>query len=113
MCRFLTYFSNQPILLENLLDKPTNSLIKQSHEAKEGTHGVNADGFGIAWYDFDIDSHPGVFKSIQPAWNDNNLIHLSQKIRSPCFLAHVRASTIGDVNQNNCHPFAYENYAFA
>ena len=113
MCRFLTYFSNESILLENLLDKPTNSLIKQSHETKEGTHGVNADGFGIAWYDFDINSHPGVFKSIQPAWNDNNLIHLSQKIRSPCFLAHVRASTIGDVNQNNCHPFAYENYAFA
>ncbi len=113
MCRFLAHLGHTEILLNELLQKPENSLIKQSHEAREGGRcGINADGFGIAWYKLDIDSEPGVFKSTQPAWNDNNLKHLSRKIRSSCFLAHVRASTVGDVNQNNCHPFAYKQYAF-
>ncbi len=111
MCRFVAYFGYEEILLNELLSKPKNSLIKQSHEAREGIHGINADGFGLAWYSLDISPTPGIFKSTQPAWNDNNLIHLSQKIKSLCFLAHVRASTVGDVNQNNCHPFSFEEYS--
>lgn len=111
MCRFAAYFGHEEILLDELLAKPKNSLIKQSHESREGIHGIHADGFGVAWYNFDISDYPGIFKSTQPAWNDNNLIHISQKIKSPCFLAHVRASTVGDVNQNNCHPFAFEEYS--
>lgn len=112
MCRFAAYFGDTEILLDELLSKPKNSLIKQSREAMEGLHGINADGFGSAWYNFDISNYPGIFKSTQPAWNDNNLMHLSQKIKSSCFLAHVRASTVGDVNQNNCHPFAFQEYSF-
>lgn len=112
MCRFAAYFGNKQILLEEVLSKPENSLIRQSLATKEGTHEVNADGFGIAWYDFSIDSSPGVFKSTHPAWSDNNLIHLSRKIRSNWFLSHVRASTVGNVSQNNCHPFCFEDYSF-
>lgn len=111
MCRFSAYFGQEDILFDELLEKPKNSLIKQSHEAREGIHGINADGFGLAWYNFDISNYPGIFKSTQPAWNDNNLIHLSKKIKSPCFLAHVRASTVGEVSQNNCHPFSFEEYS--
>lgn len=111
MCRFAAYFGHQELLLEEILAKPKNSLIKQSHEAREGLHGINADGFGLAWYDFSVDNTPGIFKSIQPAWNDNNLIHLSKKIHSSCFLAHVRASTVGDVSRNNCHPFSFGEYS--
>ncbi|MGC0371800.1 MAG: hypothetical protein DGJ47_000501 [Rickettsiaceae bacterium] len=111
MCRFAAYFGHEKILLDELLSKPKNSLVKQSHKSIEGIHGINADGFGVAWYNFDISSSPGIFKSTQPAWNDNNLMHLSQKIKSSCFLAHVRASTVGDVNQNNCHPFDFQKYS--
>jgi len=111
MCRFAAYFGLKEILLDELLVNPKNSLIKQSHEAREGAHGINADGFGVAWYNFEISCYPGIFKSTQPAWNDNNLTHISQKIKSSCFMAHVRASTVGDVNQNNCHPFAFKEYS--
>jgi predicted glutamine amidotransferase len=111
MCRFATYFGQEAVLLDELLAAPKNSLIKQSHESREGTHSIHADGFGVAWYNLDISKEPGIFKSTQPAWNDNNLMHISQKIKSSCFLAHVRAATVGDVNQNNCHPFAYKSYS--
>ena len=111
MCRLVAYFGKEKILIQDLLVTPENSLIKQSHRAREGGHGINADGFGIAWYDFSLDHKPGLFKSIQPAWNDYNLKHLARKISSNCFLAHVRASTVGDVLQSNCHPFAYKEFS--
>lgn len=113
MCRLLGYLGLNPILLGDLIDKPENSLINQSRGAREGCHVVNADGFGISWYNLDIDPNPGIFKSIQPAWNDKNLAHISKKVSSDSFLAHIRASTIGDVTFNNCHPFSYKEYSFA
>lgn len=112
MCRFVAYIGQDKLLLDEVLSKPENSLIRQSIAARGGTHGVNADGFGVAWYTPEIDDSPGVFKSIQPAWNDANLHSLSSKLTSKCFLAHVRASTVGDVSQSNCHPFAFDRYAF-
>ena len=112
MCRFVAYLSHQPIILDSIIEKPVNSLVDQSRQAREGTLGLNADGVGIAWYDHTIDALPGVYKSIQPAWNDQNLHHLASKIQSTCFLGHVRASTVGDVNLYNCHPFTHEQFSF-
>lgn len=112
MCRFVSYFGAQGVLLKTVLEDPSNSLINQSIDAKEGIHAVNADGFGVAWYNFNVDNNPALFRSIQPAWNDINLSNMINKIESSCFLAHVRAATIGDVGINNCHPFVYKNYAF-
>ncbi len=112
MCRIICYKGVNSILISELIEKPENSLINQSIAAKLGEHGTNADGFGIAWYDQQIDDTPGIFKSIRPAWNDTNLKHLSNKILSNCFLGHVRASTVGDVTINNCHPFSYNKYSF-
>jgi glutamine amidotransferase len=113
MCRLVAYLGVKPILLGELIEKPENSLINQSKSAKNGCHIVNADGFGLSWYDQEVDNKPGIFKSIQPAWNDKNLSHIAQKVASNCFLGHIRASTIGDVTFNNCHPFSYQEYSFA
>lgn len=114
MCRFVAYMGKEALLLNALLSKPENSLINQSRQAREGHIGVNADGFGVAWYSENraLDPTPGVFKSIRPAWNDSNLQHLAAKVSASCFLGHVRASTVGDVELNNCHPFVHERYAF-
>ncbi len=112
MCRFVAYLGKKPIILNQILDKPENSLVNQSRRAKEGKLGLNADGFGIGWYDHLIDQEPALFKSIQPAWNDPNLKYISSKIRSNCFVGHVRASTVGDVNTFNCHPFTHQNFLF-
>ncbi len=112
MCRFITYLGKKPVLIGEILDKPSNSLINQSRRAKESATDLNADGFGIGWYNFSIDDNPGIFKSIQPAWNNNNLQNLAEKIQSTCFVGHVRACTVGDITTLNCHPFFYKNYLF-
>jgi glutamine amidotransferase len=110
MCRFIAYIGN-PILLSEILFKPKYSLIKQSIKAREGDVALNGDGFGIGWY-IPEDQMPGVFVSIQPAWNDRNLLHIAPKIRSGCFFAHVRSASFGAVSQFNSHPFYYKNWLF-
>lgn len=113
MCRFVAYLGQEKVVLADIIDKPSHSLLNQSRAAKEDEFRINADGFGIGWYDHSFDELPGLFKSIQPAWNDRNLVYLMAKTRSKCFVAHVRASTVGDVASANCHPFAYQQFLFA
>lgn len=112
MCRFVAYLGKKPVVLSRIIDTPKNSLINQSRQARDGALGLNADGFGIGWYAPSIDNEPGLFKSIQPAWNDENLKSIASKVQSTCFIGHVRASTVGDVNISNCHPFTYKQFLF-
>jgi len=104
MCRWLAY-SGSPLLLEELLLKPAHSLIDQSLHSRLGATTTNGDGFGVGWYG-DEDT-PGVFHSIEPAWNDHNLRELAQHLTSPLVFAHIRASTGSAIQQTNCHPFRY------
>ena len=107
MCRWLAY-SGSPVLLEELLLKPAHSLIDQSLHSRLGATTTNGDGFGIGWYG--AEDRPGVFHSIEPAWNDRNLRELAQHLSSPLVFAHIRASTGGAIQQTNCHPFRHERW---
>jgi predicted glutamine amidotransferase len=109
MCRWLAY-SGSPILLERALYSPANSLIDQSLHAKLGAEATNGDGFGVGWYD--DRPTPGVFRSIEPAWNDQNLRELSAHITSGHFFAHIRAAIGSPVQQTNCHPFRHGRWLF-
>ena len=109
MCRWLAY-AGPPIYLDTLLLKPENSLTRQSLGAHESVHVVNADGFGIGWYG-DRDQ-PGLYKDILPAWNDVNLLNISEQVKSGLFFGHVRATTGTAVNRTNCHPFRHGKWLF-
>jgi len=109
MCRWLAY-SGSPICLEELIFKPEHSLIDQSLSAKVTATTTNADGFGIGWYGGR--SFPGLYRDVQPAWNDSNLQDLAAQIESPLFLAHVRSATVPPVQQSNCHPFRHGHWLF-
>ena len=104
MCRWLAY-SGTPILLEELLYRPTHSLIDQSLHSRLGAETTNGDGFGVGWYGT-VDT-PAVFHSIEPAWNDRNLHELAGHISSPLVFAHIRASSGSPIQQTNCHPFRH------
>lgn len=109
MCRWLAY-SGRPIYLEQLIENPRNSLIKQSLNASESKTSINGDGFGIGWYA--NRSVPGLYREVLPAWADQNLLSLSKQISSSRFFAHVRASTGTYTSRANCHPFSVENWLF-
>lgn len=102
MCRWLAY-SGAAIAPEELIFKTRHSLIEQSLSARVSVSATNGDGFGVGWYDHC--AMPGVYKHIQPAWNDGNLRDLCGHVLSPMFLAHIRAATGTAVQRSNCHPF--------
>jgi len=109
MCRFVAYLGD-PILAEDLITKPKNSLIHQSYHAEEMSEPLNGDGFGLGWYNNSIRIEPGLYKSITPAWSDLNLKTNAGIIRSNCLMAHIRAATEGAVSIQNSHPFRYNQY---
>ncbi len=109
MCRWLAY-SGPPLRLDAILFKPENSLIQQSLRAQRSRSVTNGDGFGVGWYS--DEPRPGLFRDIQPAWNDENLRNLAEQIRARLFFAHVRASTGTTTSRSNCHPFRYGDWLF-
>jgi glutamine amidotransferase len=104
MCRWLAY-SGSPIPIDHVLLRPKPSLIDQSLHSELGATTTNGDGFGMGWYE--RPDRPHVFHSSHPAWNDRNLREVAASIRAPIFLAHVRASTGGAIQQSNTHPFRH------
>ena len=109
MCRIAAY-SGPSIPLENIIVRPKHSLLEQSQHASEAKLAVNGDGFGIAWYD--QGETPGLYRDVLPAWADGNLTSLCRMVRSRLFIAHVRASTVGETSRQNCHPFSFGRWSF-
>src|SRR5213076_1822836 len=109
MCRWLAY-SGSPILIKEALYEGPNSLVSQSLHSRLGAEPTNGDGFGVGWYG--AANNPGVFHSIEPAWNDQNLREIAGHISSPLFFAHIRAAIGSAVQQTNCHPFRYGQWLF-
>ena len=109
MCRFLAYKGND-ILMADLLMNAEHSLITQSIHSRERDEPLNGDGFGVGWY-LEKDPVPCLFTSVIPAWSNANLHRISEKIRSSCIFAHVRAATSGLlVSDVNCHPFQHGKF---
>jgi predicted glutamine amidotransferase len=109
MCRWLAY-SGSPVSLEDLLYRPEHSLIDQSLHSTLGAETTNGDGFGVGWYG--TADTPGVYRSIEPAWNDRNLRDIAGQIQSPLVFAHIRAAIGSAVQQTNCHPFRFGRWLF-
>jgi glutamine amidotransferase len=107
MCRWLAY-SGEPVSLEDLLFVPANSLVMQSKHSKMGATTLNGDGFGVGWYG--DSGTPGIYRSVEPAWNDRNLRELAAMARSRRVFAHIRATTGSAVQQTNCHPFRHGDW---
>ena len=109
MCRWLAY-SGSPILLQDALYAPAHSLVDQSLHSRLGAETTNGDGFGIGWYG--TGDRAGLYRSVEPAWNDANLRELAAHVESALFFAHIRASSGTAVQQTNCHPFRHGRWLF-
>ncbi|MCS5719990.1 class II glutamine amidotransferase [Herbiconiux sp. CPCC 205763] len=113
MCRWVAYAGPDLHPSTLILDTP-HSLVAQSLHSPLGKETVNGDGFGIGWYPADAapGRAPTLFRSIEPAWYDENLQELAHAIESPLFFAHVRAASGPPIQQTNCHPFRHQNWMF-
>lgn len=112
MCRWLAY-AGEPVQPARLVLETEHSLVAQARSSPLGSETVNGDGFGLGWYrSRGPAERPALFRSIEPAWYDENLLEISSAIESPLFFAHVRAAAGPPIQQSNCHPFRFENWLF-
>ena len=113
MCRWMAYLG-EPIQPAQLVLHSQHSIVAQSLESALGAEPVNGDGFGFGWYPLPpVDSsYPRIFRSIEPAWNDQNLREITEAVESRLFFCHVRAAAGPPIQQTNCHPFRHENWLF-
>jgi predicted glutamine amidotransferase len=109
MCRWMAWIG-QPVLIEELLFNTKHGLVDQSLHARMGAEPTNGDGFGLGWYG--TGDGPGLYRSLSPAWGDDNLRELAAHIESPLFIAHVRAAIGSPVQETNCHPFRRGKWLF-
>lgn len=115
MCRWIAY-AGKPIYIDTLVTRPAYSLVEQSLNSKfsfrpDGSIlATNGDGFGLGWY---MDrEEPGLFKTAEPAWGNENINELCSQIRARIFMAHIRAASSGAIQRTNAHPFKYKNWIF-
>ncbi|MFE4725168.1 class II glutamine amidotransferase [Microbacterium sp. NPDC056736] len=118
MCRWLAY-TGEPLRPAALVLDAQHSVVAMSQNSPLGAETVNGDGFGFGWYPQDTGGtgaasprHPFVFRSIEPAWNDQNLREITRAVLSPLFFAHVRAAAGPPIQQTNCHPFRHDEWLF-
>ena len=114
MCRFLAYLG-PPLDLHALLFAPEHSLVRQSYAPRHQRHGrVNADGFGVGWYDHSVRPEPGRYRSDRPIWSDRSLASMAGLVRSGAVVAAVRDATPPSlVEESGSPPFACGRWLFA
>jgi predicted glutamine amidotransferase len=109
MCRWMAWLG-QPVLIEELVFNTEHGIVDQSLEARMGAEPTNGDGFGLGWYGHG--DSPALYRSVAPAWSDDNLREIASHIESPLFFVHVRAAIGSPVQESNCHPFRHKNWLF-
>ena len=114
VCRFLAYLG-PAVTLESLLLQPPHSLLRQSWAPRRQRHGtVNADGFGVGWYDMARRPEPARHRTPRPMWADRSFASFAGLVESGAVLAAVRSATPpAPVEESGTPPFLAESWLFA
>jgi gamma-glutamyl hercynylcysteine S-oxide hydrolase len=114
VCRFLAYLG-PPVTLESLLLAPEHSLLRQAWAPRFQRHGtVNADGFGVGWYDLDRRPEPALYRSTRPMWGDRSFSSIAGLVASTAVLAVLRDATPPSVaEESGTPPFTDGPWLFA
>ncbi|MGH9154309.1 MAG: ergothioneine biosynthesis protein EgtC [Acidimicrobiales bacterium] len=114
MCRFTAYLG-PPVTLAALLIDPPSSLLHQSWAPRRQVSGVvNADGFGVGWWDHARRPEPARYRSPRPMWSDASFASLAGVVSSGGVLAAVRSATPGlGVEESATPPFTDGPWLFA
>ncbi|CCQ17567.1 putative uncharacterized protein [Rhodococcus sp. AW25M09] len=113
MCRHLGYVGVDASV-GSLLTEGEHSLRTQSFAPSEMRGGgtINADGFGVAWWDDDKSAH--TYRNPMPMWTDPAVDDVLPQVRSTSVIAAVRSATVGmPVERSACAPFTDGRWAFS
>ena len=114
MCR-LTSYIGPPATLSSILLEPPHSLLHQSYAPKLQRRGkVNADGFGVGWYDFAARREPARYRSTYSIWADASFASFAPVIRTTALLGSVRSATPPNpIEPSGVAPYTSGHWLFA
>ncbi len=114
MCRHLTRLG-PPVTLQWLLLDPPHSLLRQSWAPRHQDVGrINADGFGVGWYDRARRGEPARYRTSRPMWADRSFASLAGLVASGAVMASVRAATPpSPVEEAGNAPFTAGHWLFS
>ncbi len=95
MCRHLAYVGPSRSLA-SLLYAPDHSLEAQSYKPRHQTEVImNADGWGVGWWDHDVRMEPARYRTATPMWADRALRTPAELIIVSACVAAARAASRG------------------
>jgi len=114
MCRHLAYVGPS-VTLEKLIIKPEHSLRQQAFAPRYQTHGtINADGFGVGWYDRDKRAEPARYRTTRPIWADASFASIAGLVSSNAVLGAVRSASPGmAIEETSTPPFTEGPWLFS
>ncbi len=114
MCRFLGYLG-PPVTIASVVLDPPHSLRRQAWAPRHQRPGaVNADGFGVGWYDPARRPEPARYRTTRPIWGDRSFASLAGLVESPAVLAALRDATPpAPIEESGTPPFTAGPWLFA
>ncbi len=95
MCRHLGWLG-EPRSLASLVTEPPHGLVVQAYAPRRQRHGLmNADGWGIGFFDSPPAREPRRWRSAAPLWGDASFASVAPALRSGCVVAAVRSASVG------------------
>jgi glutamine amidotransferase len=93
MCRHLAYLG-PPRSLASLLYDPPQSLERQSWKPSYQREGaMNADGWGVGWWDPEVREVPARYRTAAPMWTDTSFRSVADVVHAGAIAAAVRSAT--------------------
>ena len=93
MCRHLAYLGPRRSL-ESLLHDPPHGLERQSWTPRHQREGaINADGWGVGWWDPTVTDEPARYRTAAPMWTDASFRSVATVVHASAVIAAVRSAT--------------------
>ena len=93
MCRHLAYLGPARSLA-SLLHEPSRSLELQSWKpAMQRDGAINADGWGVGWWDLALRREPARYRTASPMWTDGSFRSVAEVVHAEAIVAAVRSAT--------------------
>lgn len=114
MCRHLAYLGPERSLA-SLLHEPPHSLEHQSHHSTmQRWVTMNADGWGVGWWDHGRSEIPARYRTERPMWTDSSFRPVADLVHAEAVIAAVRAATPGSpVVETGAAPFRAGPWLFS
>lgn len=114
MCRHLAYLG-PPRTLSSLLYEPGHSLEHQSWKPlRQRAGAMNADGWGVGWWDPAVRSEPARYRTASPMWTDRSFRSVAEVVRAGALMAATRSATPpSPIVETGNAPFVSERWLFS